>query len=328
MTAANNTGIPVSPEMLKWGRETLGLTLEQAAQQLDDRKVSAEVIASWESGAQYPTYDQLEALSYEVYKRPLALFFFPAPPHETPITELLPAAAPEIVSRLGSAARLAIRAGVVYHLSLQELFLGGQLGPRKIWEEVQPAQLEPTGAAQHIFTQLGEPPASPGDFRAFKVLLEKSGIAVFEHELTSAGLGGFNLFYRDFPIIVVNNRRDNRDKLFYLFYGLVNTLYKQGGIWADPEAIPDLAEINLSQPARRKIAEQLIKRYAVTGNPGDENYTAEKFYRQQSLNLSPAYLDRVLTEYARERLDKVKCADYLNIMPRELDDFLDCVPDY
>jgi len=41
------------------------------------------VIEGWEAGASAPTYPQLEALAYKVYKHPLALFFFPEPPEDS-----------------------------------------------------------------------------------------------------------------------------------------------------------------------------------------------------------------------------------------------------
>ena len=41
-----------------------------------------DTIMSWGSGDNSPTYIQLEKLAYKVYKRPLALFFFPEPPDE------------------------------------------------------------------------------------------------------------------------------------------------------------------------------------------------------------------------------------------------------
>jgi transcriptional regulator with XRE-family HTH domain len=47
-------------------------SLEDGAKKL---KKDISVIENWESGEDYPTYNQLEKLAYEVYQRPLALFF-------------------------------------------------------------------------------------------------------------------------------------------------------------------------------------------------------------------------------------------------------------
>src|SRR3989338_380765 len=71
--------IPVNPDMLRWARETAGLKIEDVARKF--KKDNTEIL-SWESGEDSPTYVQLEKLAYEIYKRPLAIFFFPEPPQE------------------------------------------------------------------------------------------------------------------------------------------------------------------------------------------------------------------------------------------------------
>ena len=67
------------PEVLRWARERAGLSKQDVASALE---VKDPVIESWEEGAGAPTYSQLEKLAYQLYRRPLALFFFPSPPAE------------------------------------------------------------------------------------------------------------------------------------------------------------------------------------------------------------------------------------------------------
>ena len=75
--------LPVNPVMLRWARETGGFGIDDVVGKLKRKRITAETVASWEEkGATSPTYAQLERLAYEVYKRPLALFFFPEPPEE------------------------------------------------------------------------------------------------------------------------------------------------------------------------------------------------------------------------------------------------------
>lgn len=69
----------VEPAMLRWGRETAGLAVADVARAIH---VSEERITGWESpGGDHPTITQLRALA-DRYKRPLNLFFLPAPPEE------------------------------------------------------------------------------------------------------------------------------------------------------------------------------------------------------------------------------------------------------
>src|SRR5436853_2511049 len=69
----------VNPALLVWARERSGLTVEDVAEAIGK---SPLVVRQWEAGESAPTYVQLEKLAYGVFRRPLALFFFPQPPEE------------------------------------------------------------------------------------------------------------------------------------------------------------------------------------------------------------------------------------------------------
>ncbi|NLC67931.1 MAG: helix-turn-helix transcriptional regulator [Clostridiaceae bacterium] len=70
---------PVNPDVLRWARESANLTIDEVTMRI---KKSPEVIEAWEKGLDYPSYAQLEKLAYNVYKRLIAVFFFPHPPKE------------------------------------------------------------------------------------------------------------------------------------------------------------------------------------------------------------------------------------------------------
>lgn len=67
----------IEKTVLRWARETAGLTPKAVAAML--KRDVAEALA-WEAGKAAPTYPQLEKLAYIVYRRPLAAFFLPEPP--------------------------------------------------------------------------------------------------------------------------------------------------------------------------------------------------------------------------------------------------------
>lgn len=69
--------VGVEKTVLRWARETAGLTPKAVAAML--KRDVAQVLA-WEAGRAAPTYAQLEKLAYAVYHRPLAAFFLPEPP--------------------------------------------------------------------------------------------------------------------------------------------------------------------------------------------------------------------------------------------------------
>lgn len=69
--------IKVNKDVLIWAREGLNLSQEIVANRMGKK---VEEIQAWEDGTDYPTYAQLEKLTYTIYKKPLAIFFFPEPP--------------------------------------------------------------------------------------------------------------------------------------------------------------------------------------------------------------------------------------------------------
>lgn len=75
----------VNPEILRWARETAGLTLEDAAQRLDlttARGVAGpDRLAALEAGEQEPTRPLLVRMAKQ-YRRPLLAFYLSAPPRQ------------------------------------------------------------------------------------------------------------------------------------------------------------------------------------------------------------------------------------------------------
>lgn len=68
----------INHELLIWARQSAGLNLEQASKKVG---VPEERLASWESGQNRPTINQLRKLA-NAYKRPLAVFYLPTPPRD------------------------------------------------------------------------------------------------------------------------------------------------------------------------------------------------------------------------------------------------------
>lgn len=67
---------PVTPEVLRWARESIGASLDDAARRAG---VTVERIEAWEAGEAEPTVAKLRALA-RLYQRPLAVLFLPEPP--------------------------------------------------------------------------------------------------------------------------------------------------------------------------------------------------------------------------------------------------------
>ena len=70
--------VDITPEVLKWARASARISVEDAAAKA---AVTSEKIEQWENGTDQPTIRQTELLA-KAYKRPLAVFFLPSPPHD------------------------------------------------------------------------------------------------------------------------------------------------------------------------------------------------------------------------------------------------------
>ncbi len=69
---------PVAPALIRWARQSFGLSLEEAAKK---QRITTDRLAEWEAGEDAPTVAQLRAAA-RVYRRPLAVFFLNEPPDD------------------------------------------------------------------------------------------------------------------------------------------------------------------------------------------------------------------------------------------------------
>ncbi|WP_411029486.1 ImmA/IrrE family metallo-endopeptidase [Spongiimicrobium sp. 3-5] len=68
----------ITSEILKWARETAGISVEDAAKKV---LVSPERFLTWENGNDYPTIRQAKILA-KSYRRPFSIFFLPEIPKD------------------------------------------------------------------------------------------------------------------------------------------------------------------------------------------------------------------------------------------------------
>jgi len=68
----------ITSRVLKWGRESANISLEDAAKKAE---VSPQRLETWEEGTDYPTIRQAKLLA-KAYKRPFSLFFLPEIPND------------------------------------------------------------------------------------------------------------------------------------------------------------------------------------------------------------------------------------------------------
>jgi Zn-dependent peptidase ImmA (M78 family) len=232
--------------VLKWARESANMTVADVASRL---KKSIEVVEGWERGEDAPTYSQLEALAYDIYKRPLALFFVPRPPSEPKPRAEFRSLPDSDLAHLSRETTLLIRKARAFQAALLELY--GDSGPAAspIWRKVS---IDPRGDVAQQATrvrdalgvttdEISRQPDSDAALKVWRRAIERSGVHVFKESFKQRDISGFCLWHPEFPIILINNSTTKTRQLFSLAHELAHVLCDRSGISRfDDKGIEDL----------------------------------------------------------------------------------------
>ena len=188
-----------NPRSLNGRGEFAHLSLEEVANRFGK---SVEKISAWESqfDAAAPSYTQLEKLAYELYKRPLAIFFLPVPPSEIKPEAEFRALPDADLRRLSRETVFLIRRARAYQASLQELFGGHSPNAEPIWREITlDISKSVADQATAVRAALGVPPvgadewgAPDGDdaLKLWRKAIETGGVFVFKDTFKQRELSG------------------------------------------------------------------------------------------------------------------------------------------
>ena len=214
-------------------------------------KKQPEVIESWENGITAPTYVQLETLAYRVYKRPLALFFFPEVPDEPGPRESFRTLPDTEIAELAADTRYKVREARASQIALAELTGGQNPASRLILKDltVSPRR-SPAAVAgetrEYLKIELDTQKHWSNTETALKTWrteLENAGVFVFKDSFKQKDVSGFSLYSEDFPVIVINNSTAPTRQIFTLFHELAHLLVHVSGMTkADDSYIAELGD--------------------------------------------------------------------------------------
>lgn len=232
--------LPVSAAVMRWARETAGLSIDDVVEKINRVSVTADSVASWEdedSNAS-PTYAQLERLAYELYKRPLAIFFFPEPPQEVSPQQSFRTLPEYEIELLPARIRFLLKKARALQVNVAELYEGVNPTQHQIVRDLNfapdtPAATIAAAVREYLDISLEEQFACQDAEQAFKLWrrrFEECGISVFKDAFKEDSFSGFCLYDERFPLIYVNNSKPFTRQSFTLFHELAHLLFETGGI--------------------------------------------------------------------------------------------------
>jgi len=225
--------IPVNSSILVWARAELNLSVEEVASRM---KQEVSVIESWEEGSSSPTYFQLEKLAYEIYKVPLAVFFFSEPP-ESSKAKISFRTTPDVVYDMISPNVLKIfREAEVMIENLYELNEGrARSNQKRLLEDINVSDVASTARAlrQYLGVSIDEQKSWGNSELALKNWREKvtdHGIFIFKDAFKDSDYSGFCLYDTTYPIIYLNSSNAKTRQIFTIFHELWHLLAQTSGI--------------------------------------------------------------------------------------------------
>jgi len=227
--------IPVNPKILEWARKSAGLQMMDVAERM---KKDENTIISWERGDDSPTYIQLEKLAYQIYKRPLALFFFPEPPlEETPEQSFRTLPEYEI-EMMSPRMRYLLKQAYAMQINLSELNFGVNPAERNI---VKDLSFDPDTSITTLVSSVREYlkidletqfswRSVDEALKAWRFAVESNGISIFKEAFKDENFSGFCYYDKQFPIIFINNSLSKTRQIFSIFHELSHLLFGIGGV--------------------------------------------------------------------------------------------------
>lgn len=262
----------INPEILRWARVRSGLSLEETAAALGK---DADFIAKWESGEAAPTYVQLESLAYRLYKRPIAIFFFPEPPQEPEPARSFRTLPQFELEHLSSDTLYAIREARAMQITLLDLNDGINPAPRIIFRDlIWNQDTDPKKAAEKLRSYLNIPLGEQVGWdtydealKQWRNCIQKHGVFIFKRSFKEKDISGFCLIDAQFPVIYLNNGTSFSRQIFSLFHELAHLLIRSNSISKlDPRYIDDLP---LPDQAIEKFCDRLAAEFLVPSHDFD-----------------------------------------------------------
>ena len=221
--------IKVNNDILVWARQELNITLEEVADRMGR---NIEDIINWVEGKDYPTYAQLEKLAYTIYKRPLAVFFFPNIPNIPKNNGKFRTLDNEIFNEIPTRIIELMNQARVMQLNLQELDSNSRIRITELELDIHEQNFyEKLRDVLGVDLELQKKAKNMSDaFEMWRSAFYECGVYVFKEAFKDNSFSGFCLYDIKYPVIYINNSMSYSRQIFTLFHELCHILIKTSGI--------------------------------------------------------------------------------------------------
>lgn len=218
----------VNGNIIRWAREFYNMTPDEAAKSIG---ITSEKLLDWEEGKDYPTYAKLRKLS-EVYRKPSAIFFFPEPPHLSPLKGDLRTLSNEVVDGFSKNVIIQFEKAKVYQMSLAELYGDKQC----ILSNREDFPTDLNELCDYVRNLVDFPinaqkarKSTKIVFEIFRERLYDLGIYVFKESFRDNSISGLCLNDEKYPVIIINNSMSFARQIFTLFHELYHLIIGTSG---------------------------------------------------------------------------------------------------
>lgn len=225
-----NEKLFANKDILKWARESMHITIDQAASKL---KIEVNELKEIEDGKEPISYSNLEKMA-KLYARPIALFFFSRIPEEpTPAKQFR--TLPDVAFyEFDPNMYKLFRKAIIMQLNVKELNENISTF-NKIQIDLDQNNIKKS--CELVRTILGISMLAQKKkndiaktLEMWREAFEKIGISVFKDSFQNDSYSGFCIYDKDFPVILINNNLSKNRQLFTMFHELAHILFKTSGI--------------------------------------------------------------------------------------------------
>lgn len=237
--------IKINPDILKWALNNLNYSISHFAKKIN---VKEDIVQKWLNGEDYPTYKQLEKISYKALKISTTMFFFDEVPKEN-LKAYFRTTSNHTLENLDPNIMIFIKKIKYLQNDLLELFNNKNPSDNFILDKIKEID---NNNISYITLKLRDILNIDIDtqknfkkpeiaLKKWRDAIEKNGILVRKNALKNNDISGFCLYDQVFPIIVINNSLPFNRQIFTIFHEIAHLIFKVSGIDEIDENFSDLA---------------------------------------------------------------------------------------